>query len=403
MFIIRRARIEDLATLLKLARMVHFINLPADNDIIAAKILHSRNCFIRAAADRHAASSASAGLSRSRRRRPRGDRRPVEGNGLAGLATILSETDLFLFVLEDTSSASCIGTSQLIAHMGGPGNPIVSFQLSERTFFSRSLQTGTTQVVARLHLDTSSPSEIGGLILQPSFRRHKLRLGRLLSLVRFHFVGLHRHLFADRMVAEMMAPISPDGRNMLWEYLGRRFIGLSYTEADRFCQVSREFMVSLLPHDDLYLSLLPPEARAVVGQVGPETVPARRMLERLGFAYRGHVDPFDGGPLLEARTDDIPLVRATRWAELDRPVPAARCRRMGIISRLDTDGEFRAVAAPFAEPAADRVALSRRWLKLLHAEPGARVGLTPLDDIARSRPAAGGAARALDASADAAP
>src|SRR5690606_10809340 len=135
----------------------------------------------------------------------------------------------------------------------------------KREFFSKSLQTGTSHIVARLHADESGPTEIGGLILQPASRGH--RLGRFLSLVRFHLMGLHREMFADRVLAEMMAPITLDGRNMLWEYLGRRFIPLSYTEADMHCQRSREFISALLPQEDIYLSLLPPEARDVVGRV----------------------------------------------------------------------------------------------------------------------------------------
>jgi len=36
MFVIRQAMPDDLSTLLKLAKMVHFLNLPADRDLIAA-------------------------------------------------------------------------------------------------------------------------------------------------------------------------------------------------------------------------------------------------------------------------------------------------------------------------------------------------------------------------------
>ncbi len=50
MFLIRRAKIEDVPTLVKLARMVHFINLPADKDIITEKVMRSRESFIKAAA-----------------------------------------------------------------------------------------------------------------------------------------------------------------------------------------------------------------------------------------------------------------------------------------------------------------------------------------------------------------
>src|SRR5690606_14400921 len=132
-------------------------------------------------------------------------KRPAtDADTIMGFGSALTASDLFMFVLEDTESESVLGTSQIIAHMGGPGNPIVGLKLTKREFFSATLQAGHTHTVATLSLDDSAPSEIGGLILQPSYRRHKQRLGRLLSLIRFHFVALHRELFADAIVAEMM-------------------------------------------------------------------------------------------------------------------------------------------------------------------------------------------------------
>ena len=51
MFVIRRAMQSDLPTLHKLGKMVHFINLPPDKEIIADKIRNSRRSFLRAARD----------------------------------------------------------------------------------------------------------------------------------------------------------------------------------------------------------------------------------------------------------------------------------------------------------------------------------------------------------------
>lgn len=298
---------------------------------------------------------------------------------LMGFGSALVESDLFMFALEDTETQSVLGTSQIVAHMGGPGNPSVAFRLRKREFFSTSLQTGSTHITATLHLDESGPTEIGGLILQPSYRRHKQKLGRFLSLIRFHFIGLHPHLFANRITAEMMAPITPDGQNLFWDCLGRRFISLNYSEADRFCQYSREFMISLLPREEIYLSLLPPEARAMVAQVGPETVPARRLLEQLGFAHRDLIDPFDGGPYLEADTRAITLVRDTRWADLGAVAPEGKCNRAGYVSRLDEDGEFRALQTPWCTDGRGRLGLPEAAHEAIAAETGARVGVTPTD------------------------
>ncbi len=363
MFLIRRAMLDDASTLLKLGRMVHFINLPPDKDIITQKIVHSRNCFIRTATNR---------------KREIG----VQSSSGMGLAAAAAGVDLFMFVLEDTETGNCLGTSQLLAEMGGKDNPNIAFKLERREYFSSSLQTGTTQIVARYHEDTTSPTEIGGLILQPSLRRHKAKLGLFLSTVRFHFIALHRKVFADRVLAEMMAPITPDGQNLFWEAVGRRFIPLSYDEADRFCQYSREFITSLLPKEDIYLSLLPATARAGIGQVNPETVPARKMLEKLGFAYQDFVDPFDGGPHLEAVTDEIPLVRDTRWMDLAGRAAASRCKRPAIVSTLNTDGEFRALQSKFAVNDAGGLLLPDATIEGLKAEPAMRVGVTPVDGAA---------------------
>src|SRR5262249_53526251 len=158
-----------------------------------------------------------------------------------------------------------VGTSQIIARMGGPGQPNVSLQLAKVNKWSQSLQIGVTHTVAKLYLDESGPTEIGGLILQPSLRGHKLKLGRLMSVVRFHFMGLHRELFSGKVLAELMGVISEHGENPFWDHLTRAFINLTFDEADRFCQTSKEFILALFPQEDIYLSLLPPDARAVVG------------------------------------------------------------------------------------------------------------------------------------------
>lgn len=389
MYLIRRAKIDDVPTLLKLARMVHFINLPADKDILADKVMRSRQSFLRAAelAYGKATGGERAGPPEAGMVVKEGRLEPREAAGLAELTTA---SDLFMFVLEELggeggegggggAGGGVLGTSQIIARMGGPGHPNLSLRLRKREFFSHSLQQGATHMTAQLVLDETGPTEIGGLILQPSVRGHPMKLGRLLSLVRFHFIALNRDLFSDRIIAELMGPLSADGHSTMWEYLGRRFINLTYEEADRFCQYSKEFMINLLPREEIYLTLLPPEARAVVGQVGPETLPARRMLEKLGFQYKDLVDPFDGGPNLEAKTDEISIVKQTRRGEIGEPCAAGECDRSGIVSVMDEDGEFRAVQCAYAEDRGGRVRVTRATLRMLEAEPGMAAGVTPMD------------------------
>jgi arginine N-succinyltransferase len=370
MYLIRRAKLTDSSTLHKLAKMVHFINLPPDKDIIQSKIIHSRNTFLKAGGGR--------GKPEPEVIPPSVNNAIKTDKSLSGLGASTHESDLFMFVLEDLESGQPLGSSQVLAHMGGSGSPNVSLQLSQRHFFSQSIQTGTGHTVAELYLDESSPTEIGGLILQPSLRGHKKKLGLFLSMIRFHMIGMHRKRFADKVLAEMMAPISANGDNLFWDYFGRRFIPLSYEEADRFCQYSREFITSLLPPEPIYLSLLPPSARAVVGEVGEDTKSARRMLERLNFEYRGFVDPFDGGPHLDAKTDDITPVKLTKKFTVAEPVPMSRCKDQCIVSKLDSDGEFRAIDENICLLDNKRIALPKTYMQVLQIEPGDKVGVTPM-------------------------
>lgn len=358
MFVIRPAKPDDLDTLLKLAKMVYFINLPPDRDIIAEKIRRSRRSF-------------------------EGEMTHGAGRGKQGYGKGLSTASpLFMFVLEDPDTGNALGTSQVVARMGGPGNPNLAMRLRRREFFSKDLQNGATHVTAQLVLDETGPTEIGGLILQPSYRGHRAKLGKQLALVRFHFIALHRQLFGEKVLAEMMAPITVDGRNEFWEAFGRRFINLSYEEADRFCQNSREFMTSLLPREEIYLSLLPAEARRVVAEVNVETVPARRMLEQIGFEYHDMIDPFDGGPHLEAKTDEISVVKATARRPL-LGVADEKAAQFGGEAIVSVEGEhaaseeFRAVLCGFVEEQGG-VRLPARAIELLGAVDGATVGFTVL-------------------------
>jgi len=360
MFIVRRAMMSDLPTLHKMSKMVHFINLPPDQEIIADKIRNSRKSFMRAGGNAKSV------------------HKPKGPSGKGGISEKTAMADIFMFVIEEVNSEACIGTSQLVSQMGGPGHPNVCFKLETREKYANDLKFGTKHTVARVHLDESGPTELGGLIMQPSFRGHKMKLGRFVALIRFHFMGLHRKMFRPTILAELMAPITANGESLVWDMLGRRFIPLSYDEADRFCQYSREFMTELLPEGDIHLSLLPPAARAQIGEVGPDTVPAKRMLENLGFKYEGFVDPFDGGPYITAKTDEIELIQDTFHAKLGVSILHEQTNQAGIVSVLSSDGDFRAVQTAFQVDRSGKLRLTSEAMMALHADVGVEAGCTPM-------------------------
>lgn len=365
MFLIRQAKAEDVSTLLQLARMVYFISLPPDERLLAGKIQHSRDCFLRVA---------SGGTAETQ---------PVPPDVIAGYTA--DDSDLFMFVIEDTATGGVIGTAQLKAHMGGPGNPNYSFKVKQREFKSKSLGFGTTHLVGRLFKDESSPTEVGGLLLQPAFRGHRDRPGRFLSFSRFHFIALNRDVFAERVIAEMAPDTTSGGDNLFWDHVGRKFIPVKYSEADRFCQHNRQFIEELFPQDDIYLTLLPLEVLNRVGQAGPDTIPAKRLLEKLGFRYNNFVDPFDGGPHIEANTGEITLVKATMRKPLGSPIESSKATHRALISVFHRDGEFRLLDTDVAITDA-KVRTTAKAMELLMAKPGVVAGVTPIEDYSAPKP-----------------
>ncbi len=362
MFLVRQSTAADVGTLVKLARMVYFINLPPVEGILAAKIAHSARCFAKAGGGE------AAPVRAPRRGRSR---------GTAGYVQTEDESDFFMFTMEDLETGGVIGTSQVRAHMGGAGNPNWSMMVTEKSFRSDPLGFGTTHKVARLYGDETGPSEIGGLILQPSHRGHPARPGRFLSFVRFHFMALHRAMFADRVIAEMMGPVTGDGDSLFWDHFGRKFIPVRFAEADRFCQHNRKFISELLPKEEIYLTLFPLEVQNQIGVVARETIPARRLLESLGFKFRNFIDPFDGGPHLDAPIDEIPPVRDTRVVGVKGALAREKCTSHGIVSTLTPEGEFRAIETP-CEATGRSVRVPHDVLERLAPDGGGVCGFTPL-------------------------
>ncbi len=271
MYILRSARLDDLNDLYELSQLMLFINLPPDKDIIESKIVSSLNSFKNPSknkADNH-----------------------------------------YLFVLEDLENQKIIGTSMIHAQHGTDEEPHYFFSVSSEHKFSTTLNTGFIHGTLKLGIDTDGPTEIGGLILHPEYRKNNLKLGKQLSFVRFLFMGMYPNQFKEMIHSELLPPFDREGHSPLWEALGRRFLNMEYHDADILSRSNKEFILNLFPSDNIYITLLPIEARNSIGKVGDETLPVKRMLESIGFKYTNEVDPFDGGPHYRARLKDIKPVK----------------------------------------------------------------------------------------------
>jgi arginine N-succinyltransferase len=267
----------------------------------------------------------------------------------------------YVFVLIDLEEQRLVGTSMIVAQLGRRDAPYIYLDVIDEERYSATLDRHFSHTTLSIGYSYDGPTEIGGLILLPDYRRVPERLGLFLSYVRFLFIKMHRELFRDEILAELLPPLEADGTSHLWDALGRRFTDLTYAEADRLSKKNKEFIRSLFPEGTIYASLLPRQAQEVIGKVGAQTRGVEKMLRRIGFRYAERVDPFDGGPHFTAPTDEIAIVKRVREIQVSKVLPRAEVSTHRAMIALDLPEPpfFRAVWAPFRDDGAGRPSLDR--------------------------------------------
>lgn len=251
----------------------------------------------------------------------------------------------YVFVLEDLDAKKVVGTSMIHAQHGTKRAPHIFFRVENDERYSYTLDRYFVHPVLRIGYNYDGPTEIGGLIILPEYRGNPQALGKALSYVRFLFIRMHRAVFRNEVLSELLPPLTDDNTSLLWEAVGRKFTGLTYQEADLLSKDNKEFIHALFPDDPIHVELLPPEVRAVIGVVGPETRGVEKILRRIGFAYANQIDPFDGGPHFCAKTDEITLVRNAREATIVDGGAGAPVWAVLAVERAGQRPVFRATAA----------------------------------------------------------
>ncbi|UXR65622.1 arginine N-succinyltransferase [Bdellovibrio bacteriovorus] len=332
----RPVRHDDLSQLVDLAKQFNLLNLPGDKKVIGEKIDRSEQSF-------------------------------------AGKLTKTQSE--YLFVLEDVEEKQVVGSSLVLAKHGNDEVPHSYFKIFKRDHFSQDLGVGFIHQVLRFQLDFDGPTEIGGLLVDKTYRRRPEKLGKQISLSRFLYMGLYPERFEDRVLCELTPPLTDEGRSEFWESLGRRFTGLPYQEADLLSQSHKEFIESLFPQDDIYLCLLDAKARLVLGRVGEATKPAQHLLESIGFSYLDEVDPFDGGPHYGANVSQILPITQGRRLKVAEFKDASYKEQVLVAT---TSEEFRASLAS-VDIRDHEVALAPKVRQLLGVELGEEVYMSPFN------------------------
>jgi arginine N-succinyltransferase len=296
----------------------------------------------------------------------------------------------YVFVLVDRSDRDherIIGTSMVFAQLGRKDAPYIYLDVIDEERYSQTLDKHFEHTILKIGYSYNGPTEIGGLVIDPTYRRVPERLGTFLSYVRFLFIKMHREWFRDEVLAELLPPLESDGTSHLWNALGRHFTDLTYAEADKLSRKNKEFIRGLFPEGTIYASLLPKDAQSVIGKVGAQTRGVEKLLKRIGFRYADRVDPFDGGPHFTAMTDEVSLVvnsRHFRIAALieDKDLaslPPEKRKRAVVATEPSGPPFFRALLAPFEERKSDTCALGAEAARTLGLDVGADAWVLPLE------------------------
>ena len=227
---------------------------------------------------------------------------------LASFARKATRADeCYVFVLVDGTGGNVVGISAIEAAVG-LSEPWYNYHVGTQVHASRELGVYTAAPTLFLANDHTGHSELCSLFLDARHRR--ARNGPLLSKARLLFIAEFAACFGTKVIAELRGKLDAHGRSAFWEGLGRHFFAMEYSRADYLTGIGHKaFIAELMPRHPVYTQLLPAEARAVIGEVHGDSLPARAMLESEGFRYEGYVDIFDAGPTLECFRDNIRAVR----------------------------------------------------------------------------------------------
>lgn len=280
----------------------------------------------------------------------------------------------YVFVLEDVTGGKVAGICAIEVAVG-LHDPWYNYRVGTQVHASKELGVYNALPTLFLSNDHTGSSELCTLFLDPDWRKEGN--GYLLSKSRFLFMAAFRDRFNEKVEAEMRGVIDENGYSPFWESLGQRFFSMPFAKADHLCGTGQKaFIAELMPKHPIYTDFLSESARSVIGQVHPQTAPARAVLEKEGFRFCHYVDIFDGGPTLECDIDRVRAIRRSRLVEVAEGQPSGR----GLTACLVANEQYHHFRAALvqADPHTDRLLLSAQQLDVLKVRPGDSVRLVRL-------------------------
>jgi len=288
-------------------------------------------------------------------------------------ATTAEESLRFLFVLEDTQSRMVKGVAGIDAR-AGQGQPFYNYRQDALVHASHEL--GVSQKVDVLYPSHALTDQtlLCAFTIDPELRNTDAF--ELLSRARLMFIASHRQLFTDRTVVEIQGVQTESGEVPFWDSLGRHFFNMDFETADQHSgALSKTFIAELMPPNPIYVTLLSAEAQDALGKAHSNTLATYELLQREGFRAGDYLDIFDAGPVLEARTDGLKTIVASKPATL-HGAPSEdgeRCLLSG-----GENADFRCTVTSTAETLTSDVKVPVKAWHSLGLDAGDSVRVAPL-------------------------
>jgi arginine N-succinyltransferase len=287
--------------------------------------------------------------------------------------------DLFMFVLENTTTGEVRGTCQIFACVGQKW-PFYSYRIGALTQHSEELARTFRADILNLSTDLEGATEVGGLFLHPGERSGGL--GMLIARSRYMFIRNHRARFAEQTLAELRGVIDEAGGSPFWDSVAGRFFGMSFQDADEFnAKHGNQFIADLMPKHPVYIAMLSDQARNVIGVPHTSGRAAMRMLENEGFEWEKYVDIFDAGPTMTISTDKIKSICNAKDAAIsaiDSDITGGDASHKMLISHGKLH-QFRTCYAQVV-PHKDGVAINAEAAATLNLSVGSNISYVPRGD-----------------------
>ena len=269
------------------------------------------------------------------------ERLELSAQSFAGTAA--PDAAWYVLMLEDSETGAIEGVAGVKGAIG-LSRPHYAFRVVTLAQFSPATDVRFDHRMLVLANECTGFTEVGSLFLRPGKRQGGA--GSLLARSRYMLIAGHRERFAPTVMAELRGWFDEQDNSPFWDGIAGKFFRIPFEQADQMItSTDGQFILDLAPRHPIYLELVDPAARGVIGEVHRHGEAALAMLEREGFTRSGLIDIFDGGPTVTCQREAIATVReaAERTVKvvdaLSDPAPPQLLATTGLAA-------FRATRAP---------------------------------------------------------